>query len=181
MKKLTLSIFSESRAGILHKISTAFSRRKINILSLTVSESEVEGVFRYTLLVEDDEEKIRNMVLQLEKQVEVVKACYHYEEEVVFQELALFKIPTSAMTNGNAEKIVREHNARFLRIEKDFAVVEKTGYKKEIQALFNELSPLPLLEFASSGRVAISTPQTDIKSFFNKDVLDEKISYRVGI
>jgi acetolactate synthase-1/3 small subunit len=181
MKKLTISIFSESRAGILHKVSTAFSRRKINILSLTVSESEVDGIFRYTLLVEDYEDKIQKMVLQLDKQVEVVKAFYHFEEEIVSQELALFKIPTSAMTNGNAEKIVREHNARFIRIEQDYAVVEKTGYREEIKALFNELSPLPILEYASSGRFSISKPQTDIKSFFNKEVPEELISYRVGL
>ena len=180
MKKLTISIFSESRAGILHKICTAFSRRKINILSLTASESEVDGVFRYTLLVEDEEEKINKMVLQLEKQVEVVKAFYHFEEELVSQELALFKIPTSAMTNGNAEKIVREHNARFLRIEQDYAVIEKTGYNKEIKALFEELKPLTILEFASSGRVAISKPETEIKSYFNQEV-PETMPYRVSI
>ena len=181
MKRLTISIFSESRAGILNKVSSAFSRRKINILSLTASECEVEGIFRYTLLVEDDEDKIRKLVLQLEKQVEVVKAFYHYEEELVSQELALFKIPTSAMTNGNAEKIVRQHNARFLRIEQEYAVVEKTGYRSEIQALFEELSPMPILEYASSGRVSISKPETNIKSYFNQEVPEEMITRRVSI
>ena len=181
MKKITISIFSESRAGILHKIATAFSRRKINILSLTASESEVDGIFRYTLLVNEEEDRVRKMVLQLEKQVEVVKALYHFEEEIVCQELGLFKIPTSAMKTGEAEKIVRIHNARFISIEKEFAVVEKTGYREEIEALFQDLSPLPILEYASSGRVAISKPETDIKSYFNKEVPEEKISYRVSI
>ncbi len=181
MSRLTISIFSESRAGILNKVSSAFSRRKINILSLTASECEVEGIFRYTLLVEDDESKIRKMVLQLEKQVEVVKAFYHFEEELVSQELALFKIPTSSMTNGNAEKIIREHNARFLTIEQDYAVVEKTGFRAEIQALFDELAPLGILEYASSGRVSISKPETNIQSYFNQEVLGEKISRRISI
>ena len=181
MKKITIAIFSESRAGILHKVATAFSRRKINILSLSASESQVEGVYRYTLLVEDDEEKIKKMVLQLEKQVEVVKAFYHFEEELVTQELALFKIPTIAINNGHAEKIVRQHHARILCIEDDYAVIQLTGYKEEIDALYNELRPMPILEYASSGRVAISKPETDIKSFFNQEVPEELIPYRVSI
>lgn len=169
-EQLTISIFSESRAGILHKISSAFSRRKINITSLTASESEVEGIFRYTIEVIDDASKIQKLVLQLEKQVEVVKAFFHYEEELVSQEIALFKIPTDSLTEGGAEKIVREHNARFLTIESDYAVVEKTGYRAEIQALFDDLKSLPILEYASSGKVSISKPETNIKSFFNQDV-----------
>lgn len=167
---LTISIFSESRAGILHKVSSAFSRRKINITSLTASESEVDGIFRYTIGVEEEEEKIKKLVLQLEKQVEVVKAFYHREVELVSQEIALFKIPTSSMTEGGAEKIVREHNARILTIEPEYAVIEKTGYRSEIQALFDELRPLPILEYASSGKVSISKPETDIRSYFNKSV-----------
>lgn len=169
-KNLTISIFSESRAGILHKISTAFSRRKINITSLTASESEVDGIFRYTIGVVEDLIKIQKLVLQIEKQVEVVKAFFHEDDEIVSQEIALFKIPTSSMVSGAAEKIVREHNARFLTIEQDYIVVEKTGFRAEIQALFDELEPLPILEYASSGRVAISKPETNIRSYFNKSV-----------
>ena len=127
-KNLTISIFSESRAGILHKISTAFSRRKINILSLTASECEVEGIFRYTIGVEETVAKIHKLVLQIEKQVEVIKAFYHEENELVSQEIALFKIPISAIAAGAAERIIREHNARLLTIESDYAVIEKTGY-----------------------------------------------------
>ena len=174
-KELTISIFTESRAGILHKVIIAFSRRKINISSITASESEVKGIFRYTIGVLETEETIRKLVLQLEKQVEVVKAFYHFAEELVCQEIALFKIPTESMTSGNAEKIVREHNARFLTIEKNYIVVEKTGTRDEIQSLFNELEPLPILEYASSGKVAISKPETDIKSYFNKSVPESAV------
>lgn len=174
-KNLTISIFSESRAGILHKISTAFSRRKINIVSLTASESEVNGVFRYTIGVYESLEKIHKLVLQIEKQVEVVKAFHHEEEELVSQEIALFKIPVSAISNGKAEGILREHNARILTLESDYAVIEKTGYRREIKALFDELKPMPILEYASSGKVSISKPNTDIRSYFNKSVSQDAV------
>lgn len=175
-KKLTISIFSESRAGVLHKISSAFSRRKINIMSLTASESEVDGIFRYTINVIELEDKIRKLVLQIEKQVEVVKAFYHFDDELVSQELALFKIPIKAMIEGDAEKIVRQHNARFLTIEAEYTVIEKTGYRSEIQALFDELKDMPILEYASSGRVAISKPETNIRSYFNKAVSQNAVT-----
>lgn len=166
---LTISVFTENKAGLLQRVTTVFTRRKINIDSLTVSESEIPNIYRYTIVVEEEEERIRKVVQQLEKQVEVHKAFYHVEVDVVHQEIALYKIPTALLAHGGkAERLVRKHHARVLAVERDFTVIEKTGHQEETQALFNELEPLGILEFVRSGRIAITKPMKELKDYLKE-------------
>lgn len=164
-KKYTISVFTEDRVGLLNRVTIVFTRRKINIESIAVSGSEVEHIHRYTIVIEETEETARKVVLQLEKQVEVIKALYHADEDIVYQEIALYKVPTDILAAGKeAEKIVRSHYARVLSVEPHFTVIEKTGHQEETQALFDELEPFGILEFVRSGRVAIAKPMRTLAS-----------------
>lgn len=156
-QEFTITAYTENHVGLLHRITIIFTKRKVNIESITASESEQEGIHRFTIAVTETEEAIVKIVKQIEKQVEVLKASYYKNKEVVQQELALYKIPTESLTNGiEVERIVREHNARFLTIEKEFVVIEKAGFRRETKALFDELKPFRISEFVRSGRIAVS-------------------------
>lgn len=164
-KRFTISVFTEDIVGILNRVTIIFTRRKMNIESIAASESEIDKIHRYTIVLTDTEEHIKKVVGQLEKQVEVIKAVYHHDDEIVYQEIALYKIPTDVLVSGgDAEKIVRQHYARLLSVEKEFTVLEKTGHKNETQALFDALEPYGILEFVRSGRVAITKPMRTLKS-----------------
>ncbi|MFT4666003.1 MAG: acetolactate synthase-1/3 small subunit [Polaribacter sp.] len=165
-KQITISVFTENHSGLLSRVTAVFTRRKINIDSLIASESEVEDIYRFTIVVEIEEVQVKKIVKQLEKQVEVLKAFYHLNEEVVHQELALYKVPTKVLASGGqVEEIVRNHNARLLAVEAEFVVLEKTGHKEDIDALFTELLPFGILEFARSGRVAITKSMKELKDY----------------
>jgi len=168
-KTFTLSVFTANKAGILHRVTTGFTRRKINIESITASPSEVDNIHRYTIVVNLEEENVKQLVTALEKQIEVHKAFYHSEQNVVYQEIALYKIPSGVITHGGlAEKIVRQHGARMLAAEEQFTVIEKTGHAAEIEALFTELEPFNILEFTRSGRVAISKPMRELREYLEE-------------
>ena len=168
-KKFTISIFTANRSGLLNRVTIIFTRRKINIDSIAASESELPDVYRYTLVVEETEEQIKKVVEQLEKQVDVHKAFYHANDDIVFQEIALYKVPTNILAAGKtAEKIVRKHHARVLSVESEFTIIEKTGHKEDTQKLFDELSPYGILEFVRSGRVAISKPMKELKEYLDE-------------
>lgn len=164
-KRYTISIFTEDRVGLLNRVTIIFTRRKINIESIAASESELDKIHRYTIVITETEDTVKKIVLQLEKQVEIIKAFYHLDEEIVYQEIALYKVPTDVLAAGKeAEKIVRAHNARVLSVESEFTVIEKTGHKEETQALFEELKPFGMLEFVRSGRIAITKPMRTLTS-----------------
>ncbi len=174
-QEFTITAYTENNVGLLNRISIIFTRRKINIESITASESEMEGIYRFTIAVTETEDTVQKVVKQIEKQVDVHKADYYRKKEVVQQELALYKIATDALTNGlEVERIVREHSARFLTIEKDFVVIEKAGYLRETLALFEELKPYGIKEFVRSGRVAVSREEHGIGKFV-EGVLSEGI------
>lgn len=168
-KRFTISVFTEDVVGILNRVSIIFTRRKINIESIAASESEIKGIHRYTIVISETEDQIKKVIGQLEKQVEVVKAVYHPESEIVYQEIALYKVRTEVLASGGkAEKIVRSHNARVLSVETEFTVLERTGHKDETQQLFDDLKPYGILEFVRSGRVAITKPMRTLSSIVNK-------------
>ena len=164
-----ISVFTENRIGILNRITIIFTRRHLNIESITASECEVPGVYRYTIVLQTDEKQVKKVVGQIEKQVEVLKAFYHTNDEVVYQELALYKIDTEQfLETSKPEEIVRRHQAHVLSIERGFTMIEKTGQPNEIQALFQELEPIGVLEFARSGRVAISKPMKTLEKYLEE-------------
>ena len=150
-KQYILTVFSENKVGILNQITPVLPCRNVNIESLTTSESAVAGIHRFTIVVNTDPEKVEKMVRQIEKRVEVLKAFVHTPDEVVQQEIALYKVSR----NRNVENLVRDHHVRILEIGDDYIVLEKTGHTSETQALLELLRPYGVHQFARTGSVAI--------------------------
>lgn len=153
----TLSVLTEDRAGLLNNITLIFSRRKINLSSLNVSSTEVPGISRFTIVAECTRDRADKVCAQIRKLVDVAGAFVYEDHEIYYQEIALYKIPTAAVLNGQTlENIVRNNGARILSVEAHHIVIEKTGHKEETHALYELLEPFGLLEFVRSGRVAVS-------------------------
>lgn len=160
----TISVFTENSIGLLNRITSILTRRHLNIDSLNTSESESPGIYRFTIVVKTTEEQIKKLVLQIEKQVEVLKAVYHIDEETVFQEIALYKVATGSMSDGNlVETVIRDNNARILSMEQEFMIIEKTGHKAETQELLEFLRPYGVFEFVRSGRISVIKPTEELE------------------
>ena len=166
MKEFTITVFSENKTGLISRIVSVFTRRHINIESLTTSKASIKGIHRFTIVVNLEEEQVRKLVAQIDKQVDVIKAFYYDETEIIHQEVALYKVPTQAFTNGNSlEKLIRKHNARILEIEPEFTVIEKTGHAAETESLLHELEKIGIYEFVRSGRIAIVKPMEKLNTY----------------
>ena len=87
--KYTVSVYTEDSVGLLNRISAIFQKRHINIESFNSSMTEIENVQRWTILVLTSESLIEKIVGQISKQIEVIKAYYHTDEETIYQELSL--------------------------------------------------------------------------------------------
>lgn len=165
-----ISIYSENHIGLLTRITIVFTRRKINIDSLTVSESAIPGVYKFTVVIHSTEDQTIKVVGQIEKQIDVLKAFYHTNDEMIFQEIALYKVPIQPIYESDTiEKIVRKAGAKILEITKDYVVIEKTGHKEDTQALFEELNQFKVMQFIRSGRVAITRDPLERLSEFLKE------------
>ncbi len=174
----TLSAFSENHIGLLNRITIIFTRRQVNIESLTVSGSALPGIHKFTIVVHDTPEKVEKVVRQIEKLVEVLKAFSHTEDEVIHQEIALYKVPTKALVEGDIiEQTIREHHARILEVRPEYTVIELTGHKEETQALFDVLNNYGLLQFTRSGRIAVTKSSKELFTSYLQEAGDNTIEY----
>ena len=161
----TITAFSENHIGLLNRITIIFTRRLVNIETLTVSQSAIPGIHKFTIVVREDQDKVEKVVKQIDKQVEVLKAFYHPDEEIVHQEIALYKVPTEELLNSTTlEETIRRHNARILEVMPEYTVIEKTGHKQETQDLFDDLSKYGVKQFTRSGRVAVTKLSQELLS-----------------
>lgn len=164
-KIYTVSIYTENNIGLLNRISAIFQRRHINIESLNTSISEIEGVSRFTIVVKLSEERVKKIIGQLEKQVEVIRAFYHTDEETIFLEACLFKIKSDLLfEERQIQNIIKESNARIVTVNKEFFVLEKSGKRSEIELLYRELSVFGIMQFVRSGRIAVTKDEMRIST-----------------
>ena len=159
----TISIYTENNIGLLNRISAIFQRRRINIESLNISVSEIEGVSRFTILVNMTEVNVKKILGQIEKQVEAIKAYYHEDDETIFQESCLFKIKSDLLfEERQIQNIIKESNARIVTVNKAFFVLEKSGRRSEIELLHRELSVFGIMQFVRSARIAVTKDELKI-------------------
>jgi acetolactate synthase-1/3 small subunit len=162
-KLYTITIFSENTPGLLNQITIIFTRRQINIETLSVSPSAIEGIHKFTITAFASEDLIQKVVQQIDKRIDILKAYYNVDEELVHQEIALYKIATPELLKlGSVEGLIRKYDIKILELNETFTVFEKTGHHAETQQLFKELSEtVGVLQFIRSGRVAITRSKVE--------------------
>lgn len=160
----TITIFSENTVGVLNQITTIFMRRQLNIETLSVSPSALEGIHKFTITsYAESDEVMKKLVRQIDKRVDILKAYFNVDDELIHQELALYKLATDKiMEHGSVEYLIRKYNIRVLEVSNDCVVFLKAGHYAETQGLFNELAEkIGVLQFIRSGRIAITKSKVE--------------------
>ena len=168
----TVSIYTENNIGLLNRISAIFLKRHVNIESLTTSQSEIDNIYRFVIVVKVMESKIKNIIKQIEKQIEVIAAFYHTDKETIFLETALYKVKSKSLFNEREiQNIIKESRANIVTVKPEYFVIEKTGWREETEELYKKLKKHGLLQFVRSGRISVSKKSMEITKFLksNKD------------
>ncbi len=165
----TVSIYTENNIGLLNRVSAIFQRRHINVESINTSPSEIIRVSRFTIVVYMTEEGIKKIIGQIEKQVEVIKAYYHTEENTIYQISGLFKIKSDLLfEDRQIQNIIKESNARIVTVNKEFFVLEKSGRKEELQDLYDKLNEFGIMQYTRSGRIAVTKDELKISTMLQE-------------
>lgn len=164
-KEYIVIAFTENQIGVLNRITALYLRRKINIESLKVSESSIRGISMFVISAFTTCETIDKLVKQLRNIIDVIQVEYYSNEELITQEIALYKITSKIFReSGTVDRIVREWNARIIEMNPQYVVVEKTGTREDIDAMRSELEQQQLLtEFTRSGTVVLHRDSVEDK------------------
>ncbi len=168
-KKLyTLLVYSENIAGILNQITAVFTRRQVNIESLNVSASSIEGVHKYTITAWSDEDQIIKITRQIEKKIDVVKANYFTDDQLFIRETGLYKLSTNkVLENPNISRTIRRFEASITEVNPTYIIVMKNGKTEDILSLYNALNAFDcVLQYTRSGRIAVTRAKQEQVSEF---------------
>ena len=168
-EKYTVSIYAENNIGLLNRISAIFLKRHISIDSINSSPSELNDVYRFVIVVTVKEDLIRKVIKQIEKQIEVIAAFYHTDQETIFQESALYKVKSKSLfEERHIQNIIKNSHAKIVTVSPEYFVIEKTGFREDTEKLYNELAPYGLLQFVRSGRISVTKEPMQITKILNK-------------
>ena len=157
-KFYTLLVYSENVAGILNQVTAVFTRRQVNIESLNVSASSIDGIHKYTITCWSCESEIEKITKQLEQKIDVIKADYYTDDELFIHEVALFKISTPVLLdNAEISRTIRKHDARMMEVNPTYSTVLLAGLTEDIFDLYTRLNSFNcLLQYTRSGRIAVT-------------------------
>lgn len=168
----TIIIFSENVAGVLNQVTTVFTRRQLNIESLNVSPSGVDGIHRYTITTKTDEKTIALVCRQIEKKIDVIQVEYFTMDQVYSLEQALYKLETQKMMYcPENNKAIRRYDARMIEVNQDYCIVEQQGTHREITELYYILKNSGCLRQAVSSGIIAVTKDT-------REKLEEYLAHR---
>jgi acetolactate synthase-1/3 small subunit len=168
-EEFTLTIYTEDQMGLMNKISIMFLRHKITLKSINISCCEIDKMYRFTIVVRESFEKIKNIVHQIEKIIDVFRCFCNRNQEIICSQMVLYKIVTATIIKEERISfLLNESNAKILFSEENYSVFKVTGQDFEIDNLTIEISQYGPVEFIKSPRIAfIKSSQS-----FQKELLD---------
>ncbi|MCR4773745.1 MAG: acetolactate synthase small subunit [Prevotella sp.] len=157
-KFYTLLVYSENVAGILNQVTAVFTRRQVNIESLNVSASSLEGIHKYTITCWSTPEEIVKITKQIEKKIDVIRADYYTDDQIFIHEIGLYKISTDVLLqNPEVSRTIRRHDARMMEVNPTYSVVLLAGLTEDITDLYECLNAFDcVLQYTRSGRIAVT-------------------------
>ncbi|UOQ60493.1 acetolactate synthase small subunit [Leucobacter rhizosphaerae] len=155
MSRHVLSLLVEDKPGLLTRVAGLFARRGFNIESLAVGPTEMRGLSRITVVVDEDETLLEQVTKQLNKLVNVIKIVELEESSSVQREHVLIKVRADNQTRSHVLEAVNLFRARVVDVVPDALTIEVTGDTGKIDAFLKVLEPYGIKEIAQSGLIAM--------------------------
>ncbi len=172
----TLLVYSENIAGILNQITAVFTRRQVNIESLNVSASSIEGVHKYTITAWSTSDQIEKITKQIEKKIDVVKAKFYTDDQLFIRETGLYKLSTPLVINNpEVSRIIRRFDAQITEVNPTYVAVMKSGITEDIVSMYLALNEFGcVLQYTRSGRIAITrSTEEEVSAFLEQQEKDK--------
>ena len=157
MSQQVISIEVENKPGILTKISALFSRRGFSIVSLSVGTTHKEGISRFTIVTEGNEETMEQIRKQSQKLINVLKTDRHNKIDSILREFTILKLEINDNNRSEVNHIIDFFGGRLLSLKRDNVIVEFSGSDDKINSIFSELKNVRIIESIRTGKVGMKT------------------------
>ena len=152
-------VWVDNEAGVLARVVGLFSGRGYNIESLAVAEIDQKlNISRITIVTTGTPQVVDQIKLQLKKLVPVHKVADFKREDknVIFKEMALFKLVGNNGKIDKAIKACKKYDAVILDSTKKSKVIQITALRREIDVMTKNLKKYGLVSISRTGAVAMT-------------------------
>ena len=159
LERHIIVVWVDNEAGVLARIAGLFSGRGYNIESLAVAEvDQKRHISRITIVTIGTPQVIEQIKLQLKKLIPVHKVAdfKRNDKEILFRELALFKISGTSKKQEKVKKICKRFNPIILDKSKKSCVIQVTALRRDIDKLTLDLKQHGLISTSRTGAVAMT-------------------------
>jgi acetolactate synthase-1/3 small subunit len=156
----TIVAHVEDRPGVLNRVVSLFRRRGYNIESLTVGQTEKEGVSRLTVVMNADDDSARRIEADLYKLVNVLMVEDLTRTQAVARDLALLKVRSTTETRLHVLQLADVFRARAVDVTPEAMVLEITATADKIDNFIEVLRPFGIVEMVRTGIVAMTRGDT---------------------
>ncbi len=157
----TLSVFVSNKPGVLGRICAVFSRRGYNIDSLVVSQGRDARFSRMTIGISGDPAGLEQIVLQVNKLIDVMHCTEHNDRDAVVREMILIKIAAKAADRTEALQIIEHYAGKTVDMHEDSLIAMITGNTDKIDAALRMLGKFEIIETVRTGKVVMARGTTE--------------------
>ncbi len=151
-----ISAIVEHKPGVLFRVSNMFRRRNFNIESISIGPTEQPDLARMTMTMVGNESDADQVVKQLGKLIDVVKANVLDSRSSVVRELALVKIDASdSKTRTDIFNYVNAFRGKIIDVSPQTVTVEIVGTTDKVDAFIDLSKAFGVKEVARSGVTAL--------------------------
>ncbi len=152
----TISLFVHDRPGVLVRVALVFSRRGYNIESLVVSPAAAGGFSRMTITCSGDPATLDQIIKQLAKLVDVVRALDHTGDEAYETEIALIKLNAENENRTEVLQIAEHFGAKVVDYAAQSIVIRVYGSSEKLDSLISLLRSFEIAELVRSGKILMT-------------------------
>ena len=152
----TISLFVRNQPGVLTRVSMVFARRGYNIESLVVSPARHEGFSRMTITSSGKPEVLEQIIKQLEKLIDVVKAIDHTGQPVIDTEIALVKVEVELKDRTSLLQMTEHYHGKVVDYASDSVVIRIAGTSDKLNSFIDLLQQWKILELVRSGKIVMA-------------------------
>ena len=156
VKYHVISTLVENKPGVLQKVSGLFTRRDFNIDSITVGESEVDGLARMIITVKAEDAVLEHVTKQLNKLVDVIK-IKDITKNAVKRELCLVKVNIpDEIARAEIIQYVNIFRAKIVDVTEETLIIEITGDIEKTNAFISLLKGYGIKKISRTGLTAMA-------------------------
>ncbi|MHB8263817.1 MAG: acetolactate synthase small subunit [Acidimicrobiales bacterium] len=150
-----LSVLVENKSGVLARVAGLFSRRGFNIYSLAVAPTDNKRFSRLTIVVDLESAPLEQIVMQLDKLINVVTISELAPANAIEAELLLATVKSDADTRGQIIQLVGVFEGHVVDVGAASLTVMLAGEPARLDNFEELIRPYEIVDIQRTGRVAL--------------------------